>query len=172
MKIEDRPLFPLPQSKIPGNPTVVFVPLAVPVAPAVELAGPDAEPFEEPPGADPGLLGPASDKIHDLIPHIVRHPDSGQSSPRLFFSAMCSAICSARTSSLVWIFLSRYSMRSCSACWLGRLLCWKAAGPFSKNSFCQRYNTVGCSPNSSHNDETGSLSNKCRLRMATFSSAV
>jgi hypothetical protein len=31
---------------------------------------------------------------------------------------------------------------------------------------------AGWSPNSSHSDETGSLSNKCRLRMATFSSAV
>src|SRR5580692_3558863 len=159
MKIDDRLLFPLLQPKVPGNPTVVFVDLAVAVAPVVELAGPDAEPFDEPPGADPGLLGPAPDEVHDLVPHIVRHPDRGQRSPRLFFSAICSAISSARTSSLVWIFFSRYSMRSCPTCWLDLLLGWKAAGPFSKNSFCQRYKTVGCSPSSSHSDETGSFSN-------------
>jgi hypothetical protein len=34
---------------------------------------------------------------------IVRNPDPGQSSPSVFFSATCSAISSARTSSLVWI---------------------------------------------------------------------
>src|SRR5579863_601216 len=172
MKIDDRLLLPLLQPKVPGNPTVVLVHLAVAVAPVVELAGPDVEPPDEPSGADAGLVGPAPDEIHDLIPHVVRHPDSGQSSPRLFFSAMCSAISSARTSSLVWIFFSRYSMRSCPAWWSGLLLCWKAADPFSKNSFCQRYKTVGCSPSSSHSFETGSCSNKCRLRMATFSSAV
>src|ERR1019366_7604356 len=125
MKIDDRLLLPLLQPKVPGNPTVVLVHLAVSIAPVVELAGPDVEPHEEAPGADPGLVGPAPDEIHDLIPHIVRHPDSGQSSPRLFFSAMCSAISSARTSSLVWFFFSRYSMRSCPAWWLGLLLCWK-----------------------------------------------
>src|SRR5271166_529070 len=118
MKIDDRLLLPLLQPKISGNPTVVLVHLAVSVAPVVELAGPDAEPFDEPPGADPGLLRPAPDEIHDLVPHIVRHPDSGQSSPRLFFSAMCSAISSARTSSLVWIFFSKNSIRFCfSSTW-------------------------------------------------------
>jgi len=30
----------------------------------------------------------------------------------------------------------------------------------------------GCSPFSSHKSETGTLSKRCRLRMATFSSAV
>src|SRR6202165_176920 len=125
MKIDDRLLLPLLQPKVPGNPTVVLVHLAVSVAPVVELAGPDAQPFDEPPGADPCLLGPAPDEIHDLIPRVVRHPDSGQSSPRLFFSAMCSAISSARTSSLVWIFFSRYSMRYCSAWWFGWLFCWE-----------------------------------------------
>src|ERR1700687_801443 len=142
MKIDDGLLLPRLQPKVSGNPSVVLVHLAISPTPIVELAGPDAEPLQEAPGADPGLLGPAPDEIHDLVPHVVWHPDSGQSSPILFFSAMCSAISSARTSSLVWIFFSRYSMRSCPAWWLGRLLCWKAAGPFSKNSFCQRYKTV------------------------------
>src|SRR5208282_459271 len=33
-------------------------------------------------------------------------------------------------------------------------------------------NTVGRRPNSSHSSETGTLSTRCRLRMATFSSGV
>ena len=114
MEIDDGLLLPILQPKVPGNPTVVLVDLAVALPPVVELAGRDAEPPDEPPGADLGLLRPAPDEIHDLVPHVVRHPDPGQSSPRLFFSATCSAISSARTSSLVWIFFSRYSMRSCS----------------------------------------------------------
>ncbi len=78
----------------------------------------------------------------------------------IFFSVMYSAISSARTSSLVWIFFSRYLIRFCSARGLVSAFFWKAAAPFSKNSFCQRYNTVGCSPRSSHSFETGSLSNR------------
>src|SRR6266404_2433542 len=80
------------------------LPLAFP--PVVELAGGDVEPPDEPSGADLGLVGPAPDEIHDLIPRIVRDPDPGQSSPIFFFSATCSAISSAKTSSLVWIFFS------------------------------------------------------------------
>jgi len=34
---------------------------------------------------------------------------------RFYFKAMCSAISSANTSSLVWIFFSRNSIRCCSA---------------------------------------------------------
>ena len=54
----------------------------------------------------------------------------------------------------------------------GRALGSKADAPFSKNSFCQRKKTVGCKPSSSQSFEMGSLSSKCRLRMATFSSGV
>src|SRR5450631_4626316 len=107
MEVDDRLLLPVLHPEIPRNPTVVFVHLAIPFPPAVELAAPDAEPLHEPPGADLGLLRPAPDEIHDLIPRIMRNPDPGQSSPRVFFSATCSAISSARTSSLVWIFFSR-----------------------------------------------------------------
>ena len=64
------------------------------------------------------LLRLTPDKIHDLVPRIVRNPDPGQSSPSAFFNATCSAINSARTSSLVWIFFSRYATRSWSAEWL------------------------------------------------------
>src|ERR1035438_2005021 len=100
MKIDDGRLLPWLQPKIPGNPSVVLVHLPVAVAPVVELAGSDGQPLDEPHGADLGCLRPAPHEIHDLVPHIVRDPHSGQSSPRLFFKAMCSAINSARTSSL------------------------------------------------------------------------
>ena len=41
--------------------------------------------------------------------------------------------------------------------------------PISPKTYCR---TVGCSPFSSQRSETGTLSKRCRLRMATFSSAV
>src|SRR5437764_11393482 len=120
MEPDDGLLLPLLQPEIAGNPAVVLVHFAVAFPPVVELAGGDVEPLDEPPGADLGLLRPAPDEIHDLVPRIMRNPDPGQSSPSVFFRATCSAISSARTSSLVWIFFSRWSIRSCSAEWLGR----------------------------------------------------
>ena len=101
MEIDDGLLFPIFQPKVPGNPTVVFVDAALAFSPIVELAGSDVEPHDKPPGADLGLFRPAPDEIHDLVPPVVRNPDPGQSSPSVFFSATCSAINSARTSSLV-----------------------------------------------------------------------
>src|ERR1017187_9961484 len=82
------------------------------------------------PAPDLGLVGPAPDEIHDPIPRVVRNPDPGQSSPVSFFSATCSAINSARTSSFVWIFFSRQAIRSCSAEWLGLACCSKAEARF------------------------------------------
>src|SRR6516162_1582965 len=110
----DRLLLPILQPKVPGNPAVMLVDLAVSLAPAVELAGCNVVPPDETPGADLGLCRPAPDEIHDLVPRFVRNPDPGQSSPTLFFRATCSAISSAKTSSFVWIFFSRYAIRSCS----------------------------------------------------------
>src|SRR5205807_10046694 len=107
MEADDGLLLPILQPEIAGNPAVVLVHLAVAFPPVVELAGSDVEPPDEPPGADLGLLRPAPDEIHDLVPRIMWNPDSGQSSPSVFFSATCSAINSARTSSFVWIFFSR-----------------------------------------------------------------
>jgi len=63
--------------------------------------------MNKPSDADLSLLRPAPDEIHDLVPHVMRHPVAGQSSPRLFFSAMCSAINSAKTSSLVRLSCGR-----------------------------------------------------------------
>jgi hypothetical protein len=107
MEPDDGLLLPILQPEIGGNPAVVLVHLAVAFPPVVELAGCDIEPPDEPPGADLGLLRPAPDEVNDLIPRIVRNPDPGQGSPSVFFSATYSAINSARTSYLVWIFFSR-----------------------------------------------------------------
>src|SRR5215469_10345719 len=75
MKADDGLLFPILQPKITGNPAVVLVRLPVTFPPVVELAGGHIEPPNEPPGADLGLVGPAPDEIHDLIPRVVRNPD-------------------------------------------------------------------------------------------------
>src|SRR5213076_84442 len=104
---DDSLLLPIRQPEIAGNPAIVLVHLAEAFPPVVELAGSDVQPSNEPPGTDLGLLRPAPDEIHDLIPRIVRNPDAGQSSPISFFNATCSAISSARTSSFVWIFFCR-----------------------------------------------------------------
>ena len=66
MEVEDGLLLPVLQPAIAGDPAVVLVGLAVAFPPVVELAGGDAEPRDEPPGADLGLLGPAPDEIDDL----------------------------------------------------------------------------------------------------------
>src|ERR1700746_266326 len=98
MKPDDGLLLPILQPEVARNPTVVLVHLPGAFSPVVELAGGDVEPPNEPPGPDLGLLRPAPDEIHDLIPRIVRNPAPGQSSPSVFFRATCSAISSARTS--------------------------------------------------------------------------
>src|SRR5258708_7185706 len=107
MEADDGLLPPILQPETAGNPAVVLIHLAAAIPPVVELAGGDIEPPDEPPGADLGLLRPAPDEIHDLVPCIMRNPDPSQSSVSVFFSATCSAINSARTSSFVWIFFSR-----------------------------------------------------------------
>src|SRR6266568_6450174 len=140
MEADDRLFLPRLQPEVTGNPTVVLIHTPIALPPIVKLAGGYAQPRNESSHADFGLLRPAPDKIHHLIPHIMRHPARGQCSPRLFFKAICSAISSARTSSLVCTFLSKNSIRFCfSSTWRrGRSVAWKAAAPFSKNSFCQR----------------------------------
>ena len=79
----------------------MLIALTVAVPPVIELAGRDAEPSQEQPDSDPGLLRPALDKMDDLVPYLLRNPDPGQSSPSSFFKATCSAISSANTSSLI-----------------------------------------------------------------------
>src|SRR5258708_20808430 len=113
MKTDDGFLLQRLQPEIPGNPAVVLIHSPVALAPVVKLAGPDAQPRREASDADLALLRPTSDKIHHLIPHIMRHPSLAQNSPRLFFKTTCSAISSARTSSLGWPFFSKNSIRFC-----------------------------------------------------------
>src|SRR5262249_7739727 len=149
VETDDGPLLPILQPEVAGNPAVVLVHLPVAFPPVVELAGDDVEPPNEPPDADLSFLRPPPDEIPDRVPRIVRDPGPGQSSPMSFFSATCSAMSSARTSSFVWIFFCKYAIRSWSAEWLVGRFWSKAAAPFSKNSFCQRYKTVGWSPTSS-----------------------
>ena len=112
---DDRLLLPRRNPEIPRNPAVVFIDPTVTFLPVVEFAGSHSQPVDESSDADLGPLRPASDEIYDQVPHVMRHPHLGQSSPRLFFKATCSAISSANTSSLVWIFFSRNSIRCCSA---------------------------------------------------------
>src|SRR5215813_11055894 len=140
VKTDDRFFLPRLQPEISRHPAVVLIHASVALAPVVELARRHPQPLHESSDADLGLLRPAPNEIHHLIPHIMRHPGLGQTSPRLFFNAMCSAISSASTSSLVCTFFSRNSIRLCfSSAWRrGRSVVWKAAAPFSKNSFCQR----------------------------------
>src|ERR1700675_14393 len=140
MEADDGIVLPRLQPEISGYQSVVLIHSSIALPPVVELAHGNAQPRNESASPDLGLLRPAPDEIHYLIPHIMRHPDLGQSSPRLFFNAMCSAISSARTSSLVCTFFSKNSIRFCfSSAWRGgRSGGWKAAAPFSKNSFCQR----------------------------------
>ena len=77
MEADDRLLLLILQPEVAGNPTIVLVHLPVAFPPVVELAGGDVEPPNEPPGADLGLLRPAPDEIHDLIPRVVRNPAPG-----------------------------------------------------------------------------------------------
>src|SRR5215470_1088163 len=86
MEPNDRFFLPRLQPKITGNPTIVFIDAPVALSPVVKLAGSHAQPVDKSPGTDLGLLRPASDEIHHLIPHIVWHPHLGQSSPRLFLT--------------------------------------------------------------------------------------
>src|SRR5882762_1424370 len=113
MEANDGFLLPRLQPEIPGNPPIVLIHSPVALAPVVELAGPNAQPLRESPDADLGLLRPTSDKIHHLIPRIMRHPILGQSSPRLFL-ARCARP-SVRPGLRPWSALSSPRTRSVSA---------------------------------------------------------
>src|SRR5437588_4045913 len=85
VEADNRLLLPGREPEITRNPTVVFIDPSVAFSPVVELAGSHAQPVDESSGADLGLFRPAPDEIHHLVPHIVRYPHFGQSSPRFFF---------------------------------------------------------------------------------------
>ena len=77
IEVEDGLFFPLFEPEISGNPTVVLVDTAIAAAPGIELAGRDAEPGDETPGVDLGLLRPAPHEIDDLVAHVGRRPGFG-----------------------------------------------------------------------------------------------
>ncbi len=56
MEIDDGFFLPLLQPEIAGNPTVVFIDSTVALSPVIKLAGGYAQPIDELPGADLGLL--------------------------------------------------------------------------------------------------------------------
>jgi len=68
------------------QPLCSFTRSPIALSSVVELAGSYAQPMNESSDGDLGILRPAPDKIRDLIPHIMRHPGLGQSSPRLFLN--------------------------------------------------------------------------------------
>src|SRR5215831_12337499 len=109
MKADDGLLLPILQPEVAGNPAVVLVHLPVAFPPVVEFAGSDVEPPDKAPGADLGLLRPAPDEIHDLIPRIVRDPAPGQSSPSFFLGPHARP--SARTEPRPWSGSSFPGMR-------------------------------------------------------------
>ena len=116
------------QTEMLGHPTAVLIhpPLALP--PGVELAQGNAPPRNEAADSDLGLLRPASDEI-DHDPALRAESKSRSEFPRLFLNAMCSAISSARISSLVRTFFPKNSIRFCfsSARRPGSSVVWRAA---------------------------------------------
>src|SRR6202795_3872109 len=142
MEADDGFLLPRLQPEISGYPTVVLIHSSIALPPVVELAHGNAQPLNESASPDLGLLRPAPDEIHYLIPHIMRHPDLGQSSPRLFFNAMCSAISSARTSSLVCTFFSKNSIRFCFSSVPSAILNGGTLSPFPAEAKQRRESTL------------------------------
>src|SRR5690606_2817624 len=137
MKGENRLFLPLLQPVIAGHQGVVFVHLAVPLSPVVELTGADANPADNLADRQFGLVAPRSDVIDDFVAHLVRNPPSAQSSPHSFFALTFSSISSAITSFLLSSLAWSSSIFRCSEL-LALFLPFrsKAASAFSKGCFC------------------------------------
>jgi len=84
VEVDDGLPFPRCEPEITGNPTVVLIDAPVALSLVVKLAGSHAQPVDESSDADLRFFRPAADEIHHQVPHIVRHPHFGQSSPRFF----------------------------------------------------------------------------------------
>src|SRR6266568_1432184 len=137
VKLHDRPLLPLFQPEVARHPTVVLVHPPVARLPVVKLARPHAQPADELPGRHLGPVAPAAHEVYHLVARVVGYPLAPPISPILFFSATCSSISSAKTSSLVRSFFSRAAIRSCSCLREESRGRWKATAPFSNNCFSQ-----------------------------------
>ena len=109
---------PLPcfEPMIAGDLAVVFIDLAIPVFPGVELAGGTAnidwgQPGEDGLGGCFGAIGPVTDVFHHLVACVMGNPTSVQSSPSSFFDLTFSSSSSAITSFLVASLASSCWMR-------------------------------------------------------------
>jgi hypothetical protein len=106
LEVEDGFAFLGFEPVVAGDPGIMFVDLAVAVLPRVPLGSGQAQPQQKASDREAGLVGPTADEVNDLIAGIVGNPESGQSSPRSFFSWTCSSMSSERTSclrrSLAW----------------------------------------------------------------------
>src|SRR6516162_6824472 len=137
VEVEDGRLLPRLEPPVAGDECVVLVGRSVAGPPIVKLAGADAEPADESLRGDLGSLGPVPDEIDDGVAGDLGNPSPRQSSPSSFFNLICSSINSATTSFLRWSLSRSAAMvrwrRPSGAAFLRS----KAAGPFSKNCFCQ-----------------------------------
>lgn len=76
MEVENGLLLVLLEPVVAWDPGIVFVGLAVAVLPRVPFGGGQAKPEEEASDGDAGLVGPAFDKIDDLVAGVVGNPES------------------------------------------------------------------------------------------------
>src|SRR5882672_10457272 len=127
----------------------MLVGLAVALAPVVKLAHAQLHPAQQSLDRKVSLLRPTPDEIHYSVADIRLNPATVQSSPSSFFNATCSAINSARTSSLCRIFFSSFSIRCCSWFRSGERLPCRADAAFRNNCSCQRSNMLGANCDSS-----------------------
>jgi len=107
VEVDDLLLLPILQPEIAGDATVVPVGCPQPLAPTVELAARHAQPVRQPSDRQFGALRPVGDELDDGIAGGLGNPGSVQSSPRSFFSLICSSMSSERTSCLRRSFSSR-----------------------------------------------------------------
>src|SRR5262249_28798520 len=91
---EDRGLLPILQPEVAGDALVVPVGCPQPPSPAVELAPGYSQPLEQPPCEQARAFRPVVDELDERIPEGLGNPASVQSSPRSFFSLICSSISS------------------------------------------------------------------------------
>ena len=165
---------PLLQPEIPGNPTVVFVDLAVAFPPVVELAGGYAQPPDEPPGADLASSPTSAGRNPRSGPARRAATQTPVKSPQDFFLTRCAPP-SARPGPHPWSGSSSPRTRSVPASpppdgwdvpWL------EGGSPVLEELFLPPVEDRRLQIQLFTQIRDRLLIHKCRLRMATFSSAV
>src|SRR6202034_402837 len=91
VEVEDGLLLPVFEPAITGHQGVVFIGLAIALAPSEEFTPSQLKPTEEPFGGQLGLLAPSAHEIHHGITHVMGNPAAVQRSPSSFFSWTYSA---------------------------------------------------------------------------------